>query len=73
MADQGWREQPKTRSHQVFDDACRMIGEHARRFAHRYRERDGLRNPSVYCADLKKLIYHIESRVRADIDSAINT
>ncbi|WP_433725670.1 hypothetical protein ACQP0C_31010 [Nocardia sp. CA-129566] len=42
-------------------------------YAHRYRECDRFRNPSVYCADLKKLIYHIESRVRADIDAAINT
>ncbi|MBF5001544.1 FxsB family radical SAM/SPASM domain protein [Nocardia sp. BSTN01] len=32
MADQSWREQPKTMSRQVFDDACRMIGEHARVF-----------------------------------------
>ena len=32
MADQSWREQPKTMSRQVFDDTCRMIGEHARRF-----------------------------------------
>jgi uncharacterized protein len=33
MADQSWREQPKTMSHDVFTDTCRMIGDHARRFA----------------------------------------
>ncbi len=32
MADQSWRDQPKTMSHKVFADACRMIGDHARRF-----------------------------------------
>ncbi|WP_330233497.1 FxsB family radical SAM/SPASM domain protein [Nocardia sp. NBC_00508] len=33
MADQSWRGQPKTMSDQVFTEACRIIGEHARRFA----------------------------------------
>jgi uncharacterized protein len=32
MADQSWREQPKTMSRAVFADACRTIGDHARRF-----------------------------------------
>ncbi|WP_083865527.1 FxsB family cyclophane-forming radical SAM/SPASM peptide maturase [Nocardia brevicatena] len=36
-------------------------------YVHRYREGSGFRNPSVYCADLKKLIHHIDSRVRAEI------
>ncbi|MFI9637987.1 FxsB family cyclophane-forming radical SAM/SPASM peptide maturase [Nocardia sp. NPDC051929] len=36
-------------------------------YVHRYREDTGFRNPSVYCADLKKLIEHIESAVRADL------
>ncbi|MEU6191521.1 FxsB family cyclophane-forming radical SAM/SPASM peptide maturase [Nocardia sp. NPDC047038] len=40
-------------------------------YVHRYREDTGFRNPSVYCADLKKLIHHIESRVRADIGAAL--
>ena len=42
-------------------------------YAHRYREDTGFRNPSVYCADLKKLIEHIESRVRADLRLAATT
>ncbi|MFQ6329469.1 FxsB family cyclophane-forming radical SAM/SPASM peptide maturase [Nocardia sp. CWNU-33] len=37
-------------------------------YAHRYRADNGFRNPSVYCADLLKLINHIGSRVQADID-----
>ncbi|WP_228001497.1 FxsB family cyclophane-forming radical SAM/SPASM peptide maturase [Nocardia australiensis] len=37
-------------------------------YAHRYSEDNGFRNPSVYCADLLKLIQHIEVRVRADIE-----
>jgi uncharacterized protein len=36
-------------------------------YAHRYRADNGFRNPSVYCSDLKELIHHIESRVRADL------
>ncbi|MET9489256.1 FxsB family cyclophane-forming radical SAM/SPASM peptide maturase [Nocardia sp. NPDC006630] len=40
-------------------------------YVHRYREGSGFRNPSVYCADLLKLITHIESRVRADLESAL--
>ncbi|MGF6885321.1 uncharacterized protein ABIA39_004137 [Nocardia sp. GAS34] len=40
-------------------------------YVHRYRPDTGFRNPSVYCADLKKLIEHIESRVRADIVAAL--
>ncbi|WP_330252125.1 FxsB family radical SAM/SPASM domain protein [Nocardia sp. NBC_00565] len=42
-------------------------------YAHRYRADNGFRNPSVYCSDLQKLIYHIESRIRADVDTAIST
>jgi uncharacterized protein len=36
-------------------------------YAHRYREPDGFRNPSVYCADLRTLIEHAQSRVVADL------
>ncbi|MFI9415238.1 FxsB family cyclophane-forming radical SAM/SPASM peptide maturase [Nocardia gamkensis] len=36
-------------------------------YVHRYRADNGFRNPSVYCADLTKLINHIESRIRADL------
>ncbi|WP_345465756.1 FxsB family cyclophane-forming radical SAM/SPASM peptide maturase [Actinoallomurus oryzae] len=34
-------------------------------FAHRYRTGSGFDNPSVFCADLKKLIEHVERRVSA--------
>lgn len=33
MADQSWRDQPKTMSDQVFSDSCRIIREHAARFS----------------------------------------
>lgn len=34
-------------------------------YPHRYREGTGFLNPSVYCADLMKLITHIDSKVEA--------
>lgn len=36
-------------------------------YAHRYRSPDGFRNPSVYCADMLKLIRHVRARVVADL------
>ncbi|MEV0202087.1 FxsB family cyclophane-forming radical SAM/SPASM peptide maturase [Nonomuraea sp. NPDC050691] len=36
-------------------------------YPHRYRPGTGFRNPSVYCADLYRLIGHIRSRVVADL------
>ncbi len=36
-------------------------------YPHRYRPGDGFRNPSVYCADLQRLIEHVTARVAADI------
>lgn len=36
-------------------------------YAHRYRADTGFRNPSVYCADLKRLIGHVQCRVGADL------
>ncbi|MEU7769616.1 FxsB family cyclophane-forming radical SAM/SPASM peptide maturase [Nocardia sp. NPDC049190] len=42
-------------------------------YVHRYREGSGFRNPSVYCADLQKLIGHIESRLRADLTAAMRS
>lgn len=54
--------------------SCRACPIHrvcgAGHYAHRYRAGSGFRNPSVYCADLEKLIRHIESRVRADLHAA---
>ncbi|GAA2365442.1 hypothetical protein GCM10010417_28190 [Streptomyces carpaticus] len=34
-------------------------------YAHRYRAGEGFRNPSVYCADLRRLLHHIARRVAA--------
>jgi uncharacterized protein len=36
-------------------------------YVHRYRSGDGFRNPSVYCADLGRLITHVHRRVAADL------
>lgn len=36
-------------------------------YAHRYRADTGFRNPSVYCADLRRLIWHIQHRVGTDL------
>jgi uncharacterized protein len=36
-------------------------------YPHRYREGEGFRHPSVYCADLKKLITHVTERVVSDL------
>jgi len=37
-------------------------------YPHRYRPGAGFRNPSVYCADLQRLITHAAGRLRADVD-----
>jgi uncharacterized protein len=36
-------------------------------YVHRYKGGEGFRNPSVYCADLRKLIEHISAQVRRDL------
>ncbi|HET9970637.1 MAG TPA: FxsB family cyclophane-forming radical SAM/SPASM peptide maturase [Streptosporangiaceae bacterium] len=36
-------------------------------YPHRYRPGEGFRNPSVYCADLRRLIDHVTARVTADL------
>ena len=36
-------------------------------YPHRYRSGAGFRNPSVYCADLLKLITHVSDRVLSDV------
>lgn len=36
-------------------------------YAHRYKDRTGYLNPSVYCADLSRLITHIIERVAGDV------
>jgi uncharacterized protein len=40
-------------------------------YAHRYREGTGFANPSVYCPDLMRLIDHIRSRMRTDLDARL--
>jgi len=35
-------------------------------YAHRYRTGSGFDNPSVYCADLEKIITHVRARLRPD-------
>jgi len=41
-------------------------------YPHRYRRGEGFRHPSVYCADLKKLIMHVRERMISDL-AAIRT
>ncbi|MFD5725356.1 FxsB family radical SAM/SPASM domain protein [Streptomyces sp. NBC_00523] len=48
--------------------ACPLVKEcGGGQFAHRYRTGSEFANPSVYCADLAKLITHVHSRLAADI------
>jgi len=42
-------------------------------YAHRYRRGVGFHGPSVYCADLKKLIHHIHTRLAADIRRLVSS
>jgi uncharacterized protein len=37
-------------------------------YPHRYRPGSGFRNPSVYCADLRRLITHAAGRLRTDVE-----
>jgi len=41
-------------------------------YPHRYRRGEGFRNPSVYCADLLRLITHVADRVNTDV-ARLNT
>ena len=41
-------------------------------YPHRYRDGTGFRNPSVYCADLLRLITHVKEKVASDL-AAIST
>ena len=41
-------------------------------FAHRYQAGAGFGNPSVYCADLRRLIEHVAGRVHRDLSSAVS-
>ncbi|WP_159847499.1 FxsB family cyclophane-forming radical SAM/SPASM peptide maturase [Nocardia sp. CY41] len=59
----------------ALSDTCRSCPIHTvcggGHYVTRYQEGEGFRNPSVYCADLTKLIRHIESRIRADAAAAV--
>lgn len=56
----------------ALSDACLACPVHricgGGHYAHRYRAGDGFRNPSVYCADLRRLIDHIRARVSDDLN-----
>ncbi len=51
--------------------ACRACPVHrvcgGGHYAHRYRPGTGFANPSVYCADLRRLIEHVQDRVCTDV------
>jgi uncharacterized protein len=36
-------------------------------YPHRYRNGEGFRHPSVYCADLMRVISHVRDRVIRDV------
>ncbi|GAA0813896.1 FxsB family cyclophane-forming radical SAM/SPASM peptide maturase [Spirilliplanes yamanashiensis] len=52
-------------------DTCRACALHpvcgGGHYAHRYRAGDGYRNPSVYCADMARLITHARARLTAGL------
>jgi uncharacterized protein len=52
-------------------DGCRSCPVHrvcgGGHYAHRYRPGDGFRNPTVYCADMNRLIRHVSARLTADL------
>jgi uncharacterized protein len=41
-------------------------------YPHRFRDGEGFRNPSVYCADLLRLITHVRDRIVADLSLLID-
>ena len=56
---------------EALSETCRECPAHtvcgAGHYAHRYRSGEGYRNPSVYCADMLKLIRHVRQRVTVDL------
>ncbi len=66
---------PRTAARQIgaaaLADTCRRCEIHevcgGGYYPHRYRAGAGFRNPSVYCDDLQTLIWHIHSRLLADL------
>jgi uncharacterized protein len=63
----------------ALSDVCRACDLHTvcggGHYAHRYRNPDGFRNPSVYCPDLMALIRHVHRRMADDLtgDSKVTT
>jgi len=55
----------------ALSDTCRQCPVHTvcggGHYAHRYRSGDGFRNPSVYCADMVRLIRYVSDRVGRDL------
>jgi uncharacterized protein len=60
----------------ALSDVCRACPVHrvcgGGYYPHRYRRGAGFKNPSVFCPDLRRLIEHIESRIRADLGGVIS-
>ena len=56
-------------------DTCRQCPAHAicggGHYAHRFRTGEGFRNPSVYCADMLRLIRHVTRRVATDLHARL--
>jgi uncharacterized protein len=56
----------------ALSDTCRSCALHrvcgGGYYPHRYRPGEGFRNPSVYCADLRRLITHAAGQLRADVE-----
>lgn len=44
---------------------CKVCG--GGQYPHRYQSGSGFANPSVYCPDLMRLIYHVASTIKADV------
>jgi uncharacterized protein len=60
---------------EALSDACLACPMHricgAGHYVHRYRPGTGFRNPSVYCADLQRLIGHVRARMAADLGQLV--
>ncbi len=58
----------------ALSETCRACALHTvcggGHYAHRYRNPDGFRNPSVFCADLMVLIRHVHRRMADDVKRA---
>jgi uncharacterized protein len=61
LGDSGGEASPTCRSCSVFETCGGGL------YAHRYRPGTGFANPSVYCHDLRRLIEHVDGRLRRDL------